>query len=88
MLFPRSSRIAWSVIGLSSESEEDIRKMTSPHIDYNVASDTQRRMAEQLEVSAIPHCLLIDPSGIVRYEGNPGYLDEQHLRHFLDKYSK
>jgi cytochrome c biogenesis protein CcmG/thiol:disulfide interchange protein DsbE len=76
------------VIGLSDESEGDIRKMTTPHIDYAVASDSQGRMAHDLQVAAIPHCILIDPSGIVRYEGNPGYLDEQILRHFLDKYSK
>jgi cytochrome c biogenesis protein CcmG, thiol:disulfide interchange protein DsbE len=76
------------VIGLSDEPEETIRKMTSPHIDYSIASDTQARMARDLQVAAIPHCILIDPSGIVRYEGNPGYLDEQSLRHFLDKYSK
>jgi len=76
------------VVGLSDEPEADIRKMTSPHIDYAVASDTQARMKQQLQVAGIPHCILIDPTGIVRYEGHPGYLDEQSLRHLLDKYSK
>ncbi len=75
------------IIGLSNESEEDIRKMTSPQIDYTIASDTQSRLAQQLQVTAIPHCILVDPSGIVRYEGMPEYLNEQILRHFLDKYS-
>jgi cytochrome c biogenesis protein CcmG/thiol:disulfide interchange protein DsbE len=76
------------VIGLSDEPEQAIRKMTSPHIDYNIASDTQARMSRDLQVTGIPHCILIDPSGIVRYEGMPQYLDEQSLRHFLDKYSR
>jgi thiol-disulfide isomerase/thioredoxin len=77
-----------NIIGLSNESEADIRKMTTPHIDYAIASDPQARMARGLQIAAIPHCILIDPSGIVRFEGNPGYLDEQHLQHFLDKYSR
>jgi cytochrome c biogenesis protein CcmG, thiol:disulfide interchange protein DsbE len=76
-----------TIIGLSDESEEAIRKMTSPHIDYAIASDPQDRMARVLQVTAIPHCVLVDPSGIVRYEGNPLYLTEERLQHFLDKYS-
>jgi thiol-disulfide isomerase/thioredoxin len=77
-----------TIIGLSDEPQEVIRKMTSPHIDYAIASDPQQRMARVLQVAAIPHCVLIDPSGIVRYEGNPMYLNEQRLKHFLDKYSR
>ena len=76
------------VIGISDESEEDIRKMTNPHIDYAIASDTQKRMPRNLQITGIPHCILVDPSGIVRYEGHPGYLDADKLQHFLDKYSK
>ncbi len=76
------------VIGISGESESDIRKMTNPHIDYAVASDTRERMSNALQITGIPHCILIDPSGIVRYEGHPGYLDENKLEHFLDKYSR
>jgi cytochrome c biogenesis protein CcmG/thiol:disulfide interchange protein DsbE len=76
------------IVGLSDESEDAIRKMTSPHIDYAIASDPQGRMERELKVTGIPHCILIDPSGVVRYEGHPGYLTEQGLRHLLDKYSK
>src|SRR3569833_376059 len=75
------------VIGISDESEEDIRKMTNPHIDYGIASDTQKRMQRNLQITGIPPCVLVDPSGIVRYEGHPGYLDADKLQHFLDKYS-
>ncbi len=76
-----------TVIGVSDEPEENIRKMTDPHIDYAVASDTQQRLATNLQIKAIPHCVLVDPSGIVRFEGNPLYLDADKLQHFLDKYS-
>ena len=73
---------------MSDEPEENIRKMTSPHIDYAIASDTHQRMMGALQVQGIPHCILIDPSGIVRYEGMPQYLDDEKLAHFLNKYSK
>ena len=76
------------VIGISDESEADIRKMNDPHIDYAVASDTQGRMDHALEITGIPHCILVDPRGIVRYEGMPTYLDEAKLQHFLDKYDR
>jgi thiol-disulfide isomerase/thioredoxin len=74
------------VIGVSDESEADIRKMTEPHIDYAVASDPQGRMNHALGITGIPHCILVDPTGIVRYEGMPTYLDDQKLQYFLDKY--
>lgn len=76
------------VIGISDEPEAAIRKMTTPHIDYAIANDTQQRMHHNLQITGIPHCVLIDPSGIVRYEGHPAYLDADKLQHFFDKYSK
>lgn len=76
------------VIGVSDETERDVRKMTKPKIDYAVAIDTQQRMMRPLEIRGIPHCILVDPNGIVRYEGMPQYLNDQRLEHFLEKYSK
>jgi cytochrome c biogenesis protein CcmG/thiol:disulfide interchange protein DsbE len=75
-----------AVIGVSDESETDVRKMTSPQINYAVAIDSQQRMMRTLEITGIPHTILIDPEGIVRYEGMPQYLDDQKLEHLLDKY--
>ena len=74
------------VIGISDEPEAAVRQMTDPHIEYAVAIDTQARMMKALEITGIPHCILLDPQHIVRYEGMPGFLDEQKLEHFLDKY--
>jgi len=74
------------VIGVSDEPEAEVRQMTSPQINYAVAIDTHQRMMRTLAITGIPHCILIDPKGIVRYEGMPQYLDAQKLEHFLDKY--
>jgi cytochrome c biogenesis protein CcmG/thiol:disulfide interchange protein DsbE len=77
-----------SVIGVSSETEEEVRRMTAPQIEYAVAIDTQKRMSRGLQITGIPHCILIDPTGIVRFEGNPLYLNDRILKRFLDKYSQ
>jgi thiol-disulfide isomerase/thioredoxin len=76
------------VIGLSKEPEQKIRAMTNPKIDYTIASDTQGRTSHTVEVQGIPHTMLIDPMGIVRFEGMPHYLDEKGLAMLIAKYSK
>ncbi len=74
------------VIGVSDETEAAVRHMTDPHIEYAVAIDPQARMLHALQIVGIPHCILMDPNRIVRYEGMPGFLDDAKLEHFLDKY--
>jgi len=76
------------VIGLSKEPEQKIRAMTSPKIDYTIASDTQGRTSHTVEIRGIPHTMLIDPTGIVRFEGMPHYLDEKGLEMLITKYSR
>jgi thiol-disulfide isomerase/thioredoxin len=66
------------VIGVSDETEAAVRKLAEPKIDYFVAIDTQGRTKKKVEVTGIPHVLIIDPQGIVRWEGFP-FLDGYEL---------
>jgi cytochrome c biogenesis protein CcmG/thiol:disulfide interchange protein DsbE len=75
-----------AVVGLTDQSEEDVHAMSSPTIEYAVASDPQQRMMRDVEVRGIPHAILIDPKGIVRFEGMPEYLTEDGLRRILVRY--
>ncbi len=75
-------------VGLSDEQEDKVRALASPHIDYSVAIDPGARMMRQIEVKGIPHAMLIDPHGYVRFEGMPGYLNEENLGKLLAYYSK
>lgn len=59
------------VIGVSDESEANVRAMSEPKIEYAVAIDPEKRMFSKLEIEGIPHVILIDPQGIVRWEGYP-----------------
>jgi len=80
------------VIGVSDEPEATVQKFNDPKIEYSSAIDTKSRMKNALEVKGIPHVILIDPKGIVRWEGFPfldGYeLSEKVIADIIAKYSK
>jgi len=59
------------VIGISDETEDAVRQMVVPKIEYSVAIDTHARMKNAVGVTGIPHVLIIDPKGYVRWEGFP-----------------
>ena len=72
------------VIGLTDEPEEVVQKMKEPKIGYPVAIDTQHRGLIAFGVERIPHLVLVDPKGVVRFEGLPNFLDERKLEKLLD----
>ena len=80
------------VIGLSDETEEKVKKMTEPKMDYFVAIDTKARMKNAVEVKGIPHVIILDPQGVVRWEGYPmleGFeLNEKVVEEILAKGGK
>ena len=76
------------VIGLSDEPERTLRKFANPKINYTVATDTRARTMNEAQVQGIPHAMLIDPNGVVRYEGMPQYLTASGLELLLDRYGK
>jgi len=59
------------VIGLSDETEKKVKGMAEPKIEYFSAIDTKARTKRTLEVTGIPHVVILDPEGIVRWEGFP-----------------
>jgi thiol-disulfide isomerase/thioredoxin len=65
------------VIGVSDETEAKVKAMTEPKMDYAVAIDTKHRTKDAVEVKGIPHVILMDPEGIVRWEGFPLLKDEE-----------
>ena len=59
------------VIGVSDEPEDVVRKMVKPTIEYYSAIDTQKKMLKELGIFEIPYVIIVDPQGIVRFEGDP-----------------
>jgi thiol-disulfide isomerase/thioredoxin len=76
------------VVGLTDEPEEQVQKMTAPQIQFPVAVDTQKRASKAFGVERIPHLVLVDPRGVVRFEGHPGYLDERKLEKLLTRFAQ
>lgn len=80
------------IIGLSHESTEKIKKMKYPVISYYSATDTKQRLKNEMRVKKIPYVMIIDPKGIVRWQGNPldqyNVLDELTLEELFRKHSK
>lgn len=78
------------VIGISDETPEKVLAMTSPAIEYFSAVDTKATMKSLLEVKGIPHVILIDPKGIVRWEGFPllpgDELKPEVVKKLIEKY--
>ena len=80
------------VIGLSDETEEKVRRMKDPVMEYYSAIDTKKTTKTSYKVSGIPHVVVIDPEGIVRWEGFPfmrGYeLTDEVLEGLFEEYKK
>lgn len=67
------------VIGISDEPADTVQKfMKDTPMDYAVAVDTSRQMSSAIGVQGIPHCIIMSPDGIVRWQGFPGS-DEDKL---------
>jgi cytochrome c biogenesis protein CcmG, thiol:disulfide interchange protein DsbE len=80
------------VIGVSDEPEAKVTDFANPKLEYPNAIDTQARMKKALQVTGIPHVIVIDPKGIVRWEGFPllagEELTEKVMANLIAKYSK
>lgn len=78
------------VIGISDEAKEKVLKQVNPKIEYYSAIDSLKRLNKIFGVKGIPHCVLIDPKGIVRWEGWPqleGYeLTSQVIKEIIAEY--
>lgn len=75
------------IIGLSDETESAVKLMKSPAITYSVAIDTKTQTKREVQVTKIPHAMLMDPQGIVRFEGDPNQLSESALEQLLTTYA-
>lgn len=80
------------VIGISDEPEERVRAQKEPVKEFYLAIDTQKRMKNAYEVAGIPHIVIIDPKGYVRWQGFPflaGHeLTDEVIDEIIAKYGK
>jgi cytochrome c biogenesis protein CcmG, thiol:disulfide interchange protein DsbE len=68
------------VVGVSTNSAASIEKMESEKPGIPVATDPDGKLGALAGVTSIPSVLLVDPNGIVRYQGHPAALTEKSLK--------
>ena len=73
------------IIGLCSDTKEEIEQMTEALSQFACALDSKGRMSMAASVTSIPHVLFLDPNGVVRYQGHPSALDEKRLESLMLK---
>ena len=74
------------VIGLSKETEMTVRNFRG--MEYYSAIDTRGRLQATVGVRGIPNVMIVDPQGIVCWQGHPANLSEEVMDKLLEEYSK
>jgi hypothetical protein len=73
-------------IGVTDETLSVVKGMKAQAIEYYSATDTKNRMRYKLELHMYPYALIIDPKGIVRWQGTGDKVTEQLLKEIIKKY--
>ncbi len=73
------------VVGVTSESEAEIADMTEPKLDFASVLDPKAEIGATVGVTSVPYVLLVDSTGVVRYQGHPGAITEKQVEGFLAK---
>jgi len=69
-----------AVIGITTNSAAGLDKMEADKPGFPVATDPEGKLGAAAGVTSIPSVLLVDPNGIVRYQGHPAALTEKSLK--------
>jgi len=73
------------VVGVCSESEYEIAQMSGPKLEFPAGIDSKGRLSALLGITSVPSVLLLDPKGLIRYEGHPSAITEKKLQSLLAK---
>ena len=79
------------VISITRQSEDAVRRTNDVAVEHHLAVDTQARMEKSMGVTAAPHVIIIDPKGVIRWEGYPMLKDyeltEKIVADLISQYS-
>ncbi len=64
------------IVGVTAESQNEVENMPGARLEFPYAIDSQAKMFSAADIRSIPTVLLIDPAGIVRYQGHPAALTQ------------
>jgi thiol-disulfide isomerase/thioredoxin len=73
------------VVGICAEPENEIAEMSGPKLEFPAGIDSKGKLSAQLGITSVPSVLLLDPKGVIRYEGHPGAITEKKLQTLVTK---
>ncbi len=77
-----------AVVGVTTESQAALEALPELRIEFPCAIDTKAELRTAAGATSIPAALLLDPKGVVCFQGHPAALDELRLRKLLAKSSE
>lgn len=90
-----------AIVSLCYDTEEKISGMKvavqegdktvgweKPVFDYSIAIDSKKTTQKALQLIFVPYAIVIDPEGIVRWEGSPNNLTKEIIKELLREYKK
>jgi len=72
------------VVGLTSASENDVLDMEGTKLEFASAIDPKARFTTAMGVTSVPTVVLLDPKGVVVYQGHPSALNEATLKSIVE----
>ena len=71
------------MVGITTNSQAEIESMTEPKLEFAEGIDTKAKLATAVGVTSVPCVLLLNPKGVVLYQGHPAALTEDKLQAIL-----
>lgn len=72
-----------AVVGVTSSSEAEISDMTEPKPGFASMLDPEAKFGVAIGVTSVPYVVLVDPNGVVRYQGHPAAITEKQVEDLL-----
>jgi hypothetical protein len=72
-----------AVVGITAEPETSVKELADPKIEFASAIDSQAKMGTAMGATSIPYVVLLDPKGIVRYQGHPSAITQEKLQSII-----
>jgi cytochrome c biogenesis protein CcmG/thiol:disulfide interchange protein DsbE len=67
------------VVGVSTSTESELTQLPEPKLEFASGIDAKGKLSTAAEVTSLPCVLLVDPKGVVRYQGHPAAITETRL---------
>ena len=85
-LFSDADAREFSILSVTDEPQARVRKYLRKHaLKYDIATDEDGKIQREYQLSGLPHAVLIDRAGVIRWLGDPRDLTTEDIQQFVRK---